>query len=393
MSAPRHTPQPTTGTSGRRRARRESRRPRRTALVAVAGALSVALLAPASTSYADALQAPGAGPWQVATVGWISDHGFAAEVNAVENWWYGINAPSSAPVAGTTPVAPQQQAAPARPAGSAPSPLEPLGPVAGSEGQWTPTGPTVAGAPTAWTTTFRPDPVHPQVTATALEVDQQRTRAVLVPGLTEPGPVPGALPSSVPASLRPRLLATVNAGYKFRDDPGGFSLQGYTPEPLVTGRASLVVGADGRVDIRAWTGGPTPPAGVAAVRQNLDPVVEGGKPVPGLGTNAGRRWGSSGQQLQYTSRTGAGVTADGRLVVVEGPQIQLSTLASTLVQAGAVTGMQLDIHNSQVSVDTFTPDSASSAGTHGTTLSAGQERPADRYLSPDQRDFVALFVR
>ena len=114
--------------------------------------------------------------------------------------------------------------------------------------------------------------------------------------------------------------------------------------------------------------------------------------MPGLTYNSQQQWGKSGQQYQYTSRTGAGVTANGDLVVVEGGPMTLDTLASTLAQAGAVTGMQLDIHNQQVSVDTFAGATPTSPQ-HASALLPTQTRPANRYLNPDQRDFVAVFAK
>ena len=64
------------------------------------------------TSYTQALAAPGGGGWQVQSVEWVRDHGGAPLVNAIENWWYHRQAPSSAvPAAGAVPQAPPGRAA------------------------------------------------------------------------------------------------------------------------------------------------------------------------------------------------------------------------------------------------------------------------------------------
>jgi hypothetical protein len=48
---------------------------------------------------------------------------------------------------------------------------------------------------------------------------------------------------------------------------------------------------------------------VVAVRQNFAMVVENGRPMAGLDRNAEGRWGSGRSQVQYTWRSGLGVTA------------------------------------------------------------------------------------
>lgn len=377
------------------------RRPRHRARRALLGVGLVALVVgvPTASSYTAALNAPGAGPWSVATVTWLDDHGFAPVVNTVETIIYSLNAPATtgSVTPGSLPRAPAAGGAPPTAtlvAASPPPPIAPAvsGPALPGEGQWHGTGPTVAGGPAAWTTFFRPDPSHTGVLAGALRLDQARTVTALVPGSKEPGPVAGALPSRVPTGLRGSLVATFGAGFRFRDNPGGFYLGGHARQPLVPGQASMVIRADGRVDIRAWAGGPTPAADVVSVRQNLALVVQNGKPVDGLSTNADHTWGKAGQQREFTMRTGAGITANGDLVVVEGGPMTLPSLADTLVQAGAVTGMQLDIHKAQVSVDTFAPDPTSAGQTRATALLPDQQRPADRFLTTDQRDFFAVFA-
>lgn len=377
---------------------RQQRRQRRRRVFVATGLVGAVLTVPAGVSYAQALNAPGAGPWNVASVTWLGDHGWGQIINAVETWKYSRDQPSTTGTVAPTDL-PAARGAATIPAVGSPATASHVpasiasavrGPQLPGEGRWTPAGPAVTGAPTSWTTYFRPDAAHPGVLAGALLMDQSRTVAALVPGLTEPGPVPGALPSSVPAALQSSLVATFNAGFKAHDRPGGFALDGHTFRQLQAGGASLVVGRDGRIDVRAWTGGATAGPDVLAVRQNLALVVLGGRPAAGLDANAHRAWGSPGQQNQYTSRTGAGVTANGDLVVIEGGPMRLQTLADALVDAGAVTGMQLDIHTSQVSVDAF---STAGGRLTATPVLPAQSRAADRYLHPDQRDFVAVFVR
>ncbi len=72
-----------------------------------------------------------------------------------------------------------------------------------------------------------------------------------------------------------------------------------------------------------------------------------------------------------------------------GGRITPLDLADALIAAGAVRGMQLDINPDWVGFNSYDvgPDNvAHGNGLYGAT-------GANRYLSPDGRDFVAVFVR
>ncbi len=73
-----------------------------------------------------------------------------------------------------------------------------------------------------------------------------------------------------------------------------------------------------------------------------------------------------------------------------GKNIDLADLAAALADAGAVTGMQLDIHAALVTFNAFHPGPQ---GPVGEKLLASMTRPASRYLLADQRDFFALLAR
>ena len=112
-----------------------------------------------------------------------------------------------------------------------------------------------------------------------------------------------------------------------------------------------------------------------------------------MSDNADGLWGKRRHQLQLTWRSGIGVTADGNVVVVGGDQMTLTALAEALARAGAVRGMQLDIHNKQVTINLFQPAPGTSTAVTATKLLPAMPKSARRYLEPDQRDFFAVFVR
>ncbi len=157
------------------------------------------------------------------------------------------------------------------------------------------------------------------------------------------------------------------------DANGGWFGDGRTVVPLQQGAASLVIHRDGSATVGQWGRDVNAGTDVAAVRQNLQLIVDGGRPVPGLTTNAGGAWGSAKNQLQYTWRSGVGVTANGGLVYAGGANMSLAALADALTNAGAVRGMQLDIHDKMV--DLFTYGHAGDGRAERAPAAAGHARP------------------
>ena len=77
---------------------------------------------------------------------------------------------------------------------------------------------------------------------------------------------------------------------------------------------------------------------------------------------------------------------------VAGNHFTLTTLAAALTQAGAVRGMQLDIHTPMVTANLFKLGSGDPRSAPLKLLPA-MSRPADRYQAPDQRDFFTVTLR
>ena len=115
-------------------------------------------------------------------------------------------------------------------------------------------------------------------------------------------------------------------------------------------------------------------------------MVVAGQMVNGVATNAGGKWGTVANTLP-TWRSGLGVTANGDLVYVAGNQLTLGVLANTLIRAGAVTAMELDIHSGMVTFNLFTHEGG---GIQGHKLLPNMTKSANRYLQPDWRDFFVV---
>jgi hypothetical protein len=355
---------------------------------------------PFDYSYVAYLRAPGNASVGERTVEWIRDHGGDGVVNRVEQWWYTRTSPGNGQpgpeVLPATPAPVPARVATAGLAGASPAPVavtprtpDPLP----NEGVWAPGIQSIDGAPVLYTTFLRPDVDHTSVVAGVVRFDQHLVRTVAIPGAREPGGSNWAWGSSIPVAQRVSLVAAFNSGFRFRHIDGGYYTEHRMAVPLVAGDASLVIDTRGRVDIGAWGTDLTMTGDVVSVRQNLHLIVDHGQLVRGLKSNTDGLWGTRRQQLQVTWRSGAGVTANGDLVVVAGNHLTLTALATALADAGAIRAMQLDIHPGQVAVNLFQPIAGTASAVSATKLLPDMPKPATRFLGTDQRDFFAVFAR
>ncbi len=220
-------------------------------------------------------------------------------------------------------------------------------------------------------------------------MNQRAASLQLYAGTSQPG---GTWPNQggVQPSLQTSLLAAFEGGFQFAVANGGWYANGTTAIALRSGAASIVTYQNGTINIGAWGSDVTMTPQVTAVRQNLDPLVEGGSVTPLAAVTPLTTWGYSLGNLVYTWRSGLGITANGDLIWVGGPGLSPVTLGQTLVWAGAVRGMQLDINPDWVNFATYQTVGAS---TIGTNLLPGMYFPPSHYLGGFWRDFVAVFAR
>jgi hypothetical protein len=131
------------------------------------------------------------------------------------------------------------------------------------------------------------------------------------------------------------------------------------------------------------------------VRQNLDLIVDGGQPAPGVQFNNPAKWGYTVGNAVLVWRSGLGVTADGALVYVGGPGMSAYTLAELLVRAGAVRGMELDINSDWVDFFTYSPGPPGSpvGDLSVSKLLVDMSPSTSNYLSASSRDGIAIFSR
>jgi hypothetical protein len=252
--------------------------------------------------------------------------------------------------------------------------------------------------------TTRPAPAPPPTPAPVPRVTVTRTRTkdgsvvtlatfsgpvsyVLHDGSQDPGLAAGRVRAgpAVRGAERGRLLAAFNGGFKLSAGAGGYEQEGHVAAALRRGLTSLVIDRSGRARIGIWGHGVPGGEAVYSVRQNLPPLVLGGKP-----TAAAADWGLWGATLgggEYVARSALGQDAAGHLVYAASMSASPADLAVAMSRAGVRIAMELDINPEWVQLDV--------ARRPGGPLRAairGQGRPANQFLLGWARDFIAVLA-
>ena len=378
-----------------RASRRPSRwlRARRIALLA-----ALICLIPVLVSYVSTMAQRSDSSLGIRTVEWLRDHGARGLVNTVENWYYSINAPAKggpglrslpAQAGALSSAAAARRAAARRNHHYHPPRVAPvIHPALPGEGVWHATYADGGSRPPVLITSYRPNPDYPTIVAGLAWIDHTRASVHLYPGLKEPAvPMPNRGPMEVPPSMRGRLVATFNSGFKLADAGGGFAYHGHTYAPLHNGMATLVAYGNGRVGLVAWTGGPVAAPNVMFARQDLPLIVNHGQINPNL--SDGPEWGATLGNKVFVWRSAVGIDRHGNLIYAAAPDQTVASLAKILQHAGAVRAMELDINAYWPSFITYRFPGAG----HPSNLLPGMVRSPLRYLTPDDRDFFAVYLR
>ncbi|HUC38099.1 MAG TPA: phosphodiester glycosidase family protein [Acidimicrobiales bacterium] len=371
----------------------------------------VVLLTPVWWSLGNALANPALG----SSIGgrlaeWFREHGGASIVVWAENTWYSHHPPpvGGKPAKGAIPSGTHTHPQQSRSSSSAtsvvvpphlpsPDPVPPIAsPAAPGEGQWQPAGRTVDGLPAVYETYMRPDAVHTSVVVGVAWMDTDLLGATLYSGSMIPGGGPWQYTAPVGPQAATSLVSAFNSGFLMSNANGGYYSDGKTAYPLRDGAASFVIYDNGTATVGEWGRDAVMAPDVESVRQNLDLIVDGGQPVPGLDANDTSKWGYTLGNQVYVWRSGVGVTSDGALVYAGGPNLNITDLAAVLAQAGAVRAMELDINTDWVNFSTYASSdpTASASAANGTTLLPGMSGTASRYFEPWwSRDFITMSVR
>ncbi len=272
-----------------------------------------------------------------------------------------------------------------------PPPIKPVFATAlPGEGVWHRTGPSVNGGPPVLVTTYRPSTEYPSIVAYVLWIDHTRTDLAYYPGRYEPPSAVDRGPMMVPVDQRNRLLATFNGAFTHVDTNNGSAVNGHTNEPLIDGNATLVGYRNGTVNIVKWTGGPTAPPDLAWARQSLTPILWNSKLNPELNTDPNSiQWGYTLGGVTYTPRTAVGIDAHGNAMFLVASNATVISLAQILKHIGAVRGMEYDINPEWHTMITY----SHKHGLGPKMIEPQDQQTADRYLTPDDRDFMAVYTK
>lgn len=377
------------------------RHPLCTAFVAVAVGLT-----PVWVSLGDALSNPSLGISVSARFAeWARNHGGSPIVNWVENAWYSSHPPpvGGAPAKGSIPGLQSgqsgQRAKSARVPAHLPRPARMTSPAKhelAGEGVWRPAGRPVGGIPAVYQTWVRPDALHTSLVTGVAWMDTKLLRATLYSGSTIPGGGPYPHTAPIGAAAARSVVAAFNAGFLMQNAQGGYYTDGKTVVPLRKGAASFVIYRNGSVNIADWGRDASMGPSVVSVRQNLALLVDHGQAIPGLNPSDTTKWGFTLGNQVYVWRSGVGMTADGALVYVGGPGLNITTLARLLVRAGAVRAMELDINTDWVDYATYDPRNSTGAATagNGKALLPDMVGGVNRYFASWwSRDFFTMSAR
>jgi hypothetical protein len=271
------------------------------------------------------------------------------------------------------------------------------------EGTWQPAGRLVNQIPAVYETTLVPP--GGTLAAGIAWMDTRLLSARLYSGSGSPGGGPYRYSAPIKPAQAASLVAAFNGGFKMNAAGGGYYTERRLVDPLRRGAASLVIYADGSVNIGAWSSDVRMTPRVVSVRQNLAPLVASGRPTPKAASTHWGVWGStcgaascaaSVPGIEHQWRSGLGVTAEGALVYVAGPDLDPLQLAQLLVRAGVVRGMELDINPNWPVFVSYAPP-----GGHGLAapangsklLYATTQGPRTFFESSWARDFITMSAR
>lgn len=376
--------------------RRVSRRRRGRLIVRIVAAVLATFLLVTGWSIGHALTVPGGGTFAERIAEWARTHYLSPVVTFGE--WLTYKAPKKG---GNPGIAFNQQGGQAVKKKKhyhgfvpiiPPKVGSPAGPPLPGEGVWR-VAVTVHGHPALLKTYVRQSKTYSSYYVGIVSMDQRLLKFGLRPGTEDPGPGSWGVPMDVPPGARTGLVATFNSGFRLYASGGGFYLHGHYDGKLVKGVASEVYYKNGRLAIGRWGSGALHMGpDIAAVRQNLKPIVQHGQVPASVDQNVLSSWGATLGGGYNVWRSGIGITKDGRIIYVYGDALAVRTLADLLKRAGCVTAMELDINPDWMSFMYYLPKNHPADPTPVNLLRNQIQNPY-RYYSISNRDFTAVFAK
>jgi hypothetical protein len=238
----------------------------------------------------------------------------------------------------------------------------------------------VRGQPAAW--------IAQRSSATLMRFDQRGVHLTLHTGVNDGGASGWRYGDRITRREIHLLIAAFNGGFKLTYPDVGFVSGRHVAVPLKSGLASIVTYTDGTTDIGAWHAGlPTSHKRVFSVLQNQRLLVDHGVTAASAATCIETCWGETLGAHKRVARSGLGITADGELVWAAGEHLLPADLAKTLISAGAVRAIELDINPFWVAGYLYLHHRS---GPSPVPVVPGQHGIEGELLEPDNRDFLAI---
>ena len=255
-------------------------------------------------------------------------------------------------------------------------------------------------APSPFYRTYvRPDEERPYVKVLLVAMDARQVDVEMEAGVEDPEPLTG--PHGVghvprdPAIYR-RIALAFNGAFKTEHGHYGMMVHKRVLLPPVPGSATVVLLSDGRVGFGSW--GPERRIGgidgvddeaIVSYRQNLDPLIDGGRLNP-TGRNI---WGYTlpGKGAQ-TERSALCVTSGGHIVYAWGDDVSATTLAKSIKMAGCDYGMHLDMNPYHTGFLFTAIDDLAGKKYKSQLLTPAMSIPLDRYIQYAPKDFFYVMV-
>jgi hypothetical protein len=267
-----------------------------------------------------------------------------------------------------------------------------------------------------WMTVSRPvlNEAFPDDHALVLKFDMRHAELHWMPGRKDPWPMldhqmlPDAVPAPdrsgrVPMEARTGPFVVFGGGFQSLHFPSfGARWQGRDIIRMRQGIQTAAIYQDGHVEIGPW--GTLSQDGLVEARQNLPPLVHEGK-IPAniaylnVGTMSAEPLEEGGVRTYtnvHTWRSAMGIRPDGDLVYVLAARVAPQQLAATLIRAGVVEGMQLDINaawHASPTLATPHPDAKGYDDVDTKPLFTGVEDGGRRFVRGADRDFFYLVQR
>jgi hypothetical protein len=253
------------------------------------------------------------------------------------------------------------------------------------EGEWTALI-RVRTKPIVYASSIRPLWCYGSVVATMAAYNPTRVRTALFNGTEVPGGKGWKNSSTVKGRALPSLIASFNGGFRFEHNPGGYITEGREVRKMRKGYATFGIRADGSSTVGVWGDDMRNDGTWTSLRQNLPPLVQGGKSVykdfPKVD------WGKDYDDKLFNYRSSVCLRLDGMMMFVAVGNVNIGMLADTLVLLGCDTGMELDINGKWPHFATY--DNFGKSDRKGSTIDTRMGDP-NRHLIGATKDFIGLF--